>query len=103
MFGKKDDKPKTAKELYGKKPMSTKEQTEKAGFPSERAYNQYRKEADLRPEQAKRTKNARFKSRQHEPRSKGWEFSIPSAIRGTPESRFAWLSFQYLMVGFCPS
>jgi hypothetical protein len=60
MFGKKDDKTKTPKELYGKKPLSTKELSEKAGFPSERVYNQYRKEVDLRPEHAKRTKNARF-------------------------------------------
>lgn len=55
-----EKKPKTPKELYSKKPMSTKEQAEKAGFPSEGVYNQYRKEADLRPEHAKRKPGSRF-------------------------------------------
>ena len=55
-----ENKPKTPKELYSKKPMSTKKQAEKAGFPSEGVYNQYRKEADLRPEHAKRKPGSRF-------------------------------------------
>jgi len=41
-----------AQKLYGKRPLTQKELAEKAGFYDERAYEQHRKEPDMRPEHA---------------------------------------------------